>query len=160
MSLAKLSAAAAQRTRRGAAPTLAASKTASYMRFMILIGAARAARALSAGAWPAHAYAKELAAAVEAVEAASVVTSRLQRDLGAVERVSKDDASPVTVADVAAQAVVIGFLKRRFPDDAFIAEESASEPGRSPNCTFAFLVRREHPVGSFGDVRGRDTGPS
>jgi 3'(2'), 5'-bisphosphate nucleotidase len=42
--------------------------------------------------------------------------------LGAV---SKDDKSPVTIADFAVQALVIYYLSEAFPSDRFIAEESS-----------------------------------
>lgn len=50
--------------------------------------------------------------AVEAVAAACAVTRAVQRDLAGVQGVSKDDKSPVTVADFAAQAVVNHLLSR------------------------------------------------
>ena len=39
--------------------------------------------------------------------------------------VSKDDKSPVTIADFAVQALVIYYLSEAFPSDRFIAEESS-----------------------------------
>lgn len=39
---------------------------------------------------------------------------------------SKRDSSPVTVADFTVQAIVLGVLKRYFPDHGFIAEETSS----------------------------------
>ena len=77
--------------------------------------------------FPAHAYAKELTAAVDAVRRAARITTKLQRDLANVASATKDDASPVTVADVAAQCVVIDALSSLFPDDGFVAEESAAD---------------------------------
>ena len=77
--------------------------------------------------FPAHAYSKELTAAVAAVRRAARITTKLQRDLANVESATKDDASPVTVADVAAQCVVIDSLSSLFPDDGFVAEESAAD---------------------------------
>jgi len=38
----------------------------------------------------------------------------------------KDDASPVTVADFAAQAIVVSALRDAFPEDAVVAEETAA----------------------------------
>ncbi|EEC49449.1 predicted protein [Phaeodactylum tricornutum CCAP 1055/1] len=40
--------------------------------------------------------------------------------------INKQDASPVTVADFAAQAMILRHLKDAFPDDSFIAEESSA----------------------------------
>ena len=38
---------------------------------------------------------------------------------------SKEDSSPVTIADFAVQALVIYCLSESFPSDRFIAEESS-----------------------------------
>ena len=40
--------------------------------------------------------------------------------------ITKDDRSPVTVADFAAQALVGQMLSEAFPDDAMIGEEDSS----------------------------------
>ena len=82
------------------------------------------ARTLASAAWVGDAYAAELAAAVGAVAEACGVAKALQRR--GVDGFSKSDASPVTVADLAVQAVVIRRLHDAFPGDAFIAEESAT----------------------------------
>lgn len=66
-------------------------------------------------------------AACEAVHAAGRVTRGVQRRLAEIAAAAKDDRSPVTVADFAAQAVVTMVLRRRLPSmrHALIAEESA-----------------------------------
>lgn len=51
-------------------------------------------------------YAKLCSAAVEAVTLASAVCREVQRSLEQVRSITKDDRSPVTVADFAAQAIV------------------------------------------------------
>jgi histidinol phosphatase-like enzyme (inositol monophosphatase family) len=43
----------------------------------------------------------------------------------------KSDNSPVTEADHAAEAVILDRIRRAFPDDALLAEESGAHPGRS-----------------------------
>jgi histidinol phosphatase-like enzyme (inositol monophosphatase family) len=43
----------------------------------------------------------------------------------------KDDNSPVTEADHAAEALILERIRRTFPDDALLAEESGAHPGRS-----------------------------
>jgi 3'(2'), 5'-bisphosphate nucleotidase len=43
----------------------------------------------------------------------------------ATKDLAKDDASPVTVADFAAQALIIEHLRKCFPNDRFVAEESS-----------------------------------
>ena len=107
----------------GAAKIL--NRTPSMRRLLMLLHVLRRARGL--GTWPKHAYATELKAAVAAVRQAATITVKLQRDLKNIESATKDDASPVTVADVAAQCVVIRSLAKLFPDDGFVAEESAAE---------------------------------
>ena len=65
--------------------------------------------------------------ALEAVRKAGAVTNALQPDnAGGIDSVSKSDLSPVTVADFAAQAIVLRHIKEAFADDSFIAEESSS----------------------------------
>lgn len=69
-------------------------------------------------------YAAERSAAVTSVALASALARQLQHSLAASDAVSKPDASPVTVADFAVQAVIVSHLHHRFPTDRFIAEES------------------------------------
>ncbi|PNY24507.1 3'(2'),5'-bisphosphate nucleotidase [Tolypocladium capitatum] len=58
-----------------------------------------------------------------AVHRAAKLTKRV---LSAVSHVSKHDASPVTVADFAAQALITSVLRAAFPQDgAFVGEEDA-----------------------------------
>ncbi|POR39647.1 3'(2'),5'-bisphosphate nucleotidase, partial [Tolypocladium paradoxum] len=58
-----------------------------------------------------------------AVHLAAKLTKRV---LSAVTQVSKQDASPVTVADFAAQALITSVLRAAFPHDgAFVGEEDA-----------------------------------
>ncbi|KAJ1453493.1 hypothetical protein M885DRAFT_280185 [Pelagophyceae sp. CCMP2097] len=75
---------------------------------------------------PTHRYAVEAQAAVSAVRSASRLAKVLQATLCGSGGVAKADASPVTLADVAAQAVVLLCLAKAFPNDGFIAEESAT----------------------------------
>lgn len=56
-----------------------------------------------------------------------LLTQHVQRGLLSSETATKDDASPVTVADYAAQAVVCRALQRAFPADSIVAEEDASD---------------------------------
>lgn len=69
----------------------------------------------------------ELAAALRAVADACAVTRAVQQRLGAIQALTKDDRSPVTVADFAAQAVVGLRLGAAFGSFAMIGEESAAE---------------------------------
>jgi 3'(2'), 5'-bisphosphate nucleotidase len=71
------------------------------------------------------AYERELDVALRAVHRASLATKKVQRQ-GQDKGVSdKSDATPVTIADFAAQALLIGAVHDAFPDDVFIAEESS-----------------------------------
>lgn len=73
------------------------------------------------------AFARERHLAELAVLRASILTKKV---LSTVSAVTKADASPVTVADFAAQALLISTLRDVFPGDAFLGEE-ASEALRS-----------------------------
>ncbi|KAH0562661.1 hypothetical protein GP486_002657 [Trichoglossum hirsutum] len=42
------------------------------------------------------------------------------------ERLTKDDKTPVTIADYGSQALIINAIRHNFPDDAFIGEEDAT----------------------------------
>ncbi|RAK95132.1 myo-inositol transporter [Aspergillus ibericus CBS 121593] len=68
---------------------------------------------------------KELQVACLAVQRASIVTKTMltEVDKGSTE---KADASPVTIADFASQAILISAIRHNFPADKFVAEESAS----------------------------------
>lgn len=70
----------------------------------------------------------ELDSAVSIVQSASYMTRSLQNALkGSLSTsASKKDYSPVTVADYAAQALIISYLSEMFPGDGFVAEEDSS----------------------------------
>lgn len=71
-------------------------------------------------------YASELAVALRAIHAASLLTKSVLRSLkNHVSAETKADDSPVTIADFAAQAVIISALQAVYPSDKFIGEESA-----------------------------------
>ena len=73
-------------------------------------------------------YAAELALAAATVHRASVVTKQILRSLdNEVPAETKADASPVTAADFAAQALIIGALHSTYPEDKFVGEEDAEK---------------------------------
>ncbi|KAF1940869.1 carbohydrate phosphatase [Clathrospora elynae] len=71
-------------------------------------------------------YAPELRLALRAVHRASLLTKSVLRTLfNTVSAETKADDSPVTIADFAAQALLICALHAVYPNDAFLGEESA-----------------------------------
>lgn len=75
--------------------------------------------------------------AVCAVKKASRICAGLQRRISQEGVLSKDDKSPVTVADFASQAVVCAVLNEVFPDEVIVAEEGAEclkNPDNSEIC--------------------------
>jgi len=62
--------------------------------------------------------------AVDAVREAALLVRQVQREMVG-SSITKDDKSPVTVADFSAQAVVAKRLADRFPNAALMGEESA-----------------------------------
>ncbi|EFQ35731.1 3',5'-bisphosphate nucleotidase [Colletotrichum graminicola] len=76
-------------------------------------------------------YARELAAAIAAVQHAAKLSRRV---LAASDKgvVTKEDLSPVTVADFAIQALLTSTLHAAFPGDKFVGEESAADLRENP----------------------------
>ncbi|KAK0629052.1 hypothetical protein B0T17DRAFT_491014 [Bombardia bombarda] len=76
-------------------------------------------------------YAKELLVAQLAVQRAALLTKRVfhEKTKGTV---SKDDASPVTIGDFGAQALIISALRANFPSDEIVAEEESSTLRTNP----------------------------
>ncbi|KAF9738415.1 hypothetical protein PMIN06_009667 [Paraphaeosphaeria minitans] len=73
-------------------------------------------------------YREELAHALRVVHAASVLTKSVLRSLkNNLSAETKADDSPVTIADFAAQALIISALHAVYPADAFLGEESADQ---------------------------------
>jgi 3'(2'), 5'-bisphosphate nucleotidase len=69
---------------------------------------------------------EELTFAIEAVRSAVRICRDVQGEI-APGRWDKEDRTPVTVADLAVQAVVSAALAERFPDDPLMGEEGSSE---------------------------------
>ncbi|KAG5971549.1 hypothetical protein E4U58_007452 [Claviceps cyperi] len=72
---------------------------------------------------PSLSFQKELSTARTAALHAARLTKRVL--YSSVKELSKADASPVTIADFAAQALLIRILRDAFPDDGFVGEEDA-----------------------------------
>lgn len=76
-----------------------------------------------------HPYARELEVATLAVKRASLLTKQLSDSIAKTPRSGiqiKDDKSPVTVGDYAAQAIINNAIRLNFPGDKIVAEEDAS----------------------------------
>ncbi len=72
-------------------------------------------------------FAKEREVALAIVAKTCKLIKGIQDKLVSEETLQKKDRSPVTVADFAAQAVVISELSRAFPGYPFIAEETSKQ---------------------------------
>lgn len=70
-------------------------------------------------------YEREREVAIGAVRSASRLCRAVRDGFHAALSQTKDDRSPVTVADYGAQALMIAALHDVFPDDAIVAEEDA-----------------------------------
>ncbi|TKA70248.1 3'(2'),5'-bisphosphate nucleotidase [Cryomyces minteri] len=74
---------------------------------------------------PTMSYAKELRVAELAVQRATLLTKRVFHEK-AKGTLSKDDASPVTIGDFGAQALIIQAIRKNFPQDEIVGEEEAA----------------------------------
>lgn len=70
-------------------------------------------------------YAKEREIAELAVQRATLLTRRVFQETSK-GTLSKDDKSPVTIADFGAQALINHAIRKIFPDDEIVAEEESS----------------------------------
>lgn len=73
---------------------------------------------------------KELSTAISVVEKACDFSRQVQEGLVPDETMEKRDGSPVTIADLGVQTIVISELKDTFPDALFTAEEDIEEISR------------------------------
>lgn len=71
-------------------------------------------------------YSKELQIALLAVQRATLLTKSVFHS-HAKGTLSKSDASPVTIGDFGAQALIISALQHNFPHDEIVAEEEAKD---------------------------------
>jgi len=81
-----------------------------------------------------------LAIAISAVAEACAVTRAVQTELQHLKTLTKDDFSPVTVADFAAQAVVCLRLAKGLGHFALVGEESASDLRETSRASMAAAV--------------------
>lgn len=93
--------------------------------------------------------------AIAVVREAALLVRRVQREM-VTSAISKEDKSPVTVADFAAQALVSKRLMETFPDMGFVGEESAewlgTEAGADTLEQITHFVRHFEPSATSHDV--------
>lgn len=99
----------------------------------------------------------EIQFAIDAVREASLLVRQIQREMVG-QALSKDDRSPVTVADFAAQAVIAHRLAESLPGATLIGEEQADalrlDEGISTLDQVATFVRRNIPGATPEEVCG------
>lgn len=90
-------------------------------------------------------YDKEADFAIRAVSEASRLVRKIQEEHN-LAPLSKEDRTPVTIADFAAQALVSKWMLDRFPEDTLVAEEDGEELRSDQNVALlsrvADIVRR------------------
>jgi len=67
----------------------------------------------------------EIRFAIKAARQAALLVKDIQAEM-VTDALTKDDRSPVTIADFAAQALVAHLLKSTFPEDVLVGEEDAA----------------------------------
>ncbi len=71
----------------------------------------------------------EIRFAIKAARQAALLVKDIQAEM-VTEALTKNDRSPVTIADFAAQALVAHLLKSTFPEDVLVGEENAESSVR------------------------------
>jgi HAL2 family 3'(2'),5'-bisphosphate nucleotidase len=92
--------------------------------------------------------------AIDAVVAASRLTRAVRRDFDPSQAAAKADTSPVTVADLGAQALVSLALAETIPGDGLMGEEDSGPLMASPELADAVLarVREQRPAVTRSDL--------
>jgi 3'(2'), 5'-bisphosphate nucleotidase len=101
-------------------------------------------------------YAAERRLAIEAVVSAAQLTKAVRDDFDPeAEAVSKADSSPVTVADLGAQALVRMAMVEALPGDGLMGEEDFGSLAGSPELADAVLgrVQAQRPEVTLDDLR-------
>jgi 3'(2'), 5'-bisphosphate nucleotidase len=94
--------------------------------------------------------------AIEAVVTAAKLTKAVRDDFDpGAEAVSKADSSPVTVADLGAQALVRMAMAEALPADGLMGEEDFSQLADAPELAAAVLerVHAQRPEATLDDIR-------
>lgn len=71
-------------------------------------------------------HSRYLEPAIDAVAQAMIVCRHVQKSLDTLRAITKDDRSPVTIADFASQAMVAALLREHLGEIVLVGEESAS----------------------------------
>jgi 3'(2'), 5'-bisphosphate nucleotidase len=82
---------------------------------------------------------KEVKFAIRVVSEASLLVKTIQTESG-ISALSKQDRSPVTIADFASQALISKRMLDEFPQDILVAEEDAEELRSDENSTLLTQV--------------------
>jgi 3'(2'), 5'-bisphosphate nucleotidase len=99
-------------------------------------------------------YASEASLALRIVHAASLLTKSVLRSLkNNVTAETKADDSPVTIADFAAQALIISALHAVYPEDAFLGEESAKQLRENEELAERVWVLVQQASSQFSDLQ-------
>jgi 3'(2'), 5'-bisphosphate nucleotidase len=96
---------------------------------------------------------QDFSQAIEAVRAAALFCRRIRRE-GRIRSMTKIDGSPVTNADFGSQALIVQRLRRDFPNDPIMAEETA-EPADfegKPEFTAELIADLKAAGADFADV--------
>jgi len=92
-------------------------------------------------------YLNERETAIQAVTAAMKICQEVRSGYSDADAQTKDDHSPVTVADYASQAEIIAALQNDFPSDPVVGEEDAGElrgeENRSLLLRIAAILKRD-----------------
>lgn len=111
-----------------------------------------------------HTYQKELEIATLAVKRASLLTKKLSDAIAVTQKTGtqvKDDKSPVTVGDYAAQALINHAIKLNFPTDNIVGEEDSEslrdgseEASRLSSRILQILGESQKETAAFDDKLG------
>lgn len=99
-------------------------------------------------------FTKELNTAIDAVKKASRICRWISETSSKVSSVEKDDHSPVSIADLASQAIITCTLLADFPDDPIVGEEEAGTLKKHQNLTQKVLqlVSKESHITKIDDL--------
>lgn len=106
-----------------------------------------------------HPYQQELLVALLAVKRALALTKALSTHIATTRALGtqiKDDKSPVTIGDYAAQAIINHAIKKHFPNDEIVGEEDSADlkADQSLSQQVLELIQKHQLEDDFGAVLG------